>query len=306
MATVHDKAYFEDRIVDSKDATLNVASAAVLYGLSVYTVLPALVNEKGTYLFRLKEHYERLVRSAHIIGLDTFAPQWSFDRFSSAVSETVKANHISKNVFVRITVHVPSLVPGVRSRGLPTALSIFLYDANSILPESGTRLKTSIWRRTPDTSIPSRAKVNGAYVNSVLARQEALDAGYDDAIFLDANGEVCELSAANLFMVRDGKLYAPCASKDILEGINRRTLIELAEDEGIEVIERGIDLTELYIADELFACGTSAFVTPVIEVDARRIASGTMGTLTKRLLRRHQNLLAGTDPLSEMYLSLLN
>ena len=130
------------------------------------------------------------------------------------------------------------------------------------VPQAGARLKTSMWRRNPDVSIPSRAKVNGGYVNSVLAKQDALDSGYDDCILLDAENHVCELSAANIFIIRGGSLITPGSSSDILEGINRKTVIELARDMRIPVEERTIDVSELYIADEAFACGTSAFVAP--------------------------------------------
>jgi branched-chain amino acid aminotransferase len=162
------------------------------------------------------------------------------------------------------------------------------------LPQNGARLKTSVWRRIPDYAIPSRAKVNGAYVNSVLAKQDALDSGYDDCIFLDGHGHVCELSAANIFLVRGGKLVTPGASSDLLEGINRRTIIELAKENNIEVVERAVDLTELYIADEVFASGTSAFVAPVIEIDARKIGSGKPGPLTNKLKELHDQLLRGS------------
>ena len=120
------------------------------------------------------------------------------------------------------------------------------------------RLKTSPWRRVPDYAIPSRAKVNGAYINSVLAKQDALDSGYDDCIFLDVNGHVCELSAANIFIVRDGVLITPDRSNDLLEGINRATILEFARAANLPCELRNVDLTELYVADEAFACGTSA------------------------------------------------
>jgi branched-chain amino acid aminotransferase len=132
-------------------------------------------------------------------------------------------------------------------------------------------------------------------VNSVLAKQDAIDSGYDDCIFLDAQGHVCELSAANIFLVRKGKLITPDKTSDLLEGINRRTIIEQAANLGIDVEERTVDLTELYIADEVFVSGTSAFVAPVIEVDGRTIADGKIGPMTLRLKKIHENLLRGAD-----------
>ncbi len=144
-----------------------------------------------------------------------------------------------------------------------------MYEAQPILPATGARLKTSLWHRTADTAIPARAKVNGAYVNSALAKQDALDSGYDDCLILNHHGYVSELSAANVFLVKNGVLITPDPASDILEGITRRSLIALAKAAGIEVLERKVALTELYTADEVFACGTSSFVSPIIELDNR-------------------------------------
>ena len=294
MAAPYGKAYFGSGIVPLQDATLSVASSAILYGLSVYTVFPVSKTRDGLAAFRLPEHHKRLADSSRIIGLDSFA--LSYDAFLAAAREVVAANEIAKDVFVRASVHVSAELPGTRSRGLPTTLSIFVYDAAPIIPTDGARLKTSVWRRVPDFSIPSRAKVNGAYVNSVLARQDAIDSGYDDCIFLDFTGHVCELSAANLFIVRDGKLITPHTASDILEGINRRTLLEIARAEGMPVHERSVDLTELYVADEVFACGTSSYVACVKEVDKRVVGKGTPGPVTARFQDLHDRILHGNAP----------
>lgn len=295
MVKIYEKVFFEDKIIALDNARLSVASSAVLYGLSVYTVFPIFVNNKDELVaFRLDEHFNRLVDSAKIIGIDDFEKKWDLGTFTNAVKKLVKANAPNEPVFVRATVHVDDLVPGTRSRGLHTSLSIFLYEAASILPKAGARLKTSVWRRIPDYAIPSRAKVNGAYVNSVLAKQDALDSGYDDCIFLDAHGHVCELSAANIFLVRGDELITPDATNDLLEGITRRSVIQLAKDAGITVVERSVDLTELYIADEVFACGTSAHLTPVTEIDARHV--GKRGRpITTQLQKLYQEVLRGNN-----------
>ncbi len=302
MAKIYDNAYFKNGITPMADANLSVASSAVLYGLSVYTVFPVVITKNGHAAFRLKDHFARLISSARIIGIDTFEKEWDLDRFSSAVSELVRANVVTERVFVRATVHVDALVPGTRSRGLPTTLSMFIYEAAPIIPQNGARLKTSVWRRLPDYAIPSRAKVNGAYVNSVLGKQDALDSGYDDCLFLDAYGHVCELSAANIFIVRNGTLITPGDSADILEGINRKTVLEMAHQLGIHTTERTIDLTELYIADEVFACGTSAFIAPIREIDARTIGNGTEGPITRRMREHFQTELANEDSVFLTYL----
>ena len=196
---------------------------------------------------------------------------------------------------MRASVHVDAELPGTRSRGMTTRLSMFVYTAEPILPLDGARLKTSVWRRIPDYAIPSRSKVNGAYVNSVLAKQDAIDSGYDDCIFLDAAGHVCELSAANIFIVRDGTLITPSTASDLLEGINRSTVLLIAEHLGIPTREREVDLTELYIADEVFACGTSTYVAPVTEVDARTVNGCRVGPITERIRERYLAVLRGED-----------
>jgi len=304
MADIYPHAYLGDSIVPLEAAQVSVASSAVLYGLSVYTVFPACIDAKGVlHAFRLPDHYRRLVDSARIIGINTFETHWSFEAFEKAMKELVAVNAPMRDVFVRVSVHVPGLLPGIRTRDLESVLSAFMYDAQTILPQGGAKLKTSVWRRTPDNSIPSRAKVNGAYVNSALAKQDALDSGYDDCILLDSSGHVCELSAANIFMIRNGTLITPGVSSDILEGITRRSIIEIARESGIEVIERMIDLTELYIADEVFACGTSAFISPVTMIDARQIGTGAPGPLTTKLRERYANIQHNADTLSSRYLT---
>jgi branched-chain amino acid aminotransferase len=306
MTHIYEQTYFGDKIVPLNEANLSIASSAVLYGLSVYTVFPVHKNQQSKLVaFRLKEHFERLVRSARVIGIDTFASNWDEGKFIEAVKQVIAANNIEDKVFVRATVHVDELLPGTRSRGLNTKLSIFVHDAVPIVPQDGARLKTSVWRRISDNSIPSRAKVNGAYVNSVLAKQDAIDSGYDDCIFLDLAGHVCELSAANIFIVRDGFLITPGKTSDLLEGINRQTVIEIAEDLDIKLEERDVDLTELYVADEVFACGTSTYIAPVIEIDARRIGNGSPGPITKRINDKYYDILYGKDEQYSHYLTAL-
>ena len=304
MAKMYKKVFFGNKIIDDSDAKVSIASSAVLYGLSVYTVFPVSVDKNGNLqAFRIEDHFSRLIDSARIIGIDSFEKEWSYEKFIKAVKELIDANTIDSDIYVRSTVHVTQEIAGTKSRGLETTLSMFIYDAVPILKPEGSRLKTSVWRRIPDYAIPSRAKVNGAYVNSVLAKQDAIDSGYDDCIFLDVEGHVCELSAANIFIVRHGKLITPDSTSDLLEGINRRTVIELARDMGIEVIERSIDLTELYIADEIFASGTSANIAPIVEIDARVIADGKVGELTKKLQKLHNNIRHGNSAKHKKWLT---
>jgi branched-chain amino acid aminotransferase len=294
MSKMYEKVYFGNKTIDSKDAKVSIASSAVLYGLSVYTVFPVSINSEGKLqAFRLEDHFYRLINSARIIGIDSFEKKWNYKQFVKSVKQLILSNKIEKDIYVRATVHVTEEIAGTKSRGLETTLSMFIYDAVPILKPEGSRVKTSVWRRIPDYAIPSRAKVNGAYVNSVLAKQDALDSGYDDCVFLDVDGHVCELSAANIFIVRHGKLITPDSTSDLLEGINRKTVIEIARDLGLEVVERSIDLTELYIADEIFASGTSANIAPIVEIDARNIGDGKPGNITKKLQKIHTEIRHG-------------
>ncbi|MGC3981207.1 MAG: aminotransferase class IV [Steroidobacteraceae bacterium] len=295
MPHIYPNAYFDNGIRPFTEANLSVASSAVLYGLSVYTVFHVAKTERGLLAFRMPEHYKRMVDSAKIIGIDTFPGQWTYDKFVAAVRDLFAANQVKSDAFVRVSLHVDALLPGTRSRGMHSLLSMFIYDAAPIVPRAGARLKTSLWRRIPDNAIPSRAKVNGAYVNSVLARQDAIDSGYDDCVLLDMSGHVCELSAANIFMVRDGVLITPDAHSDLLEGINRKSLLQLAGELGIPTLERFIDQTELYIADEVLICGTSSFITPVVEIDGRRIGEQPPGPITRQLQAAHEAALRGDN-----------
>ena len=296
--------FFKDAYIPFSQANLSIASSPVLYGLSVYTVFPVNKTQNGMAAFRLKDHFNRLIESCQIIGIDNFKKDWTYHKFEAVAKELIAKNNINEDVFVRATVHVDALLPGTKSRGLPVALSMFIYPSQSIMPQSGARLKTSVWRRIPDMAIPARAKVNGAYVNSVLAKQDAIDSGYDDCIFLDIDGHVCELSAANIFLVKNGTIITPDTTSDLLEGINRKTIITLAKELNYKVEERTVDLTELYVADEVFVCGTSAFVASVIEIDARTINTGKPGPITQDLAKHHSDILHGKHKFSDTYLTI--
>ena len=283
MANLGKYIAINHEILPAGAATVSVASSAVLYGLSVYSVVYGKKTDAGLLTFRLSDHLKRLQQSAHLIGFDPVAELVDEATVAATIQKLIVANAPATDQFIRITIHATELVPGIRTRKLGLSMSIFFYDAQNILPQDKARIKTSLWRRTADTAIPARAKVNGAYVNSALAKQEAIDCGFDDCLFLNQHDYVSELTAANVFMVKQGALVTPDASSDILEGITRRSVIELAGKLGIPVIERKVALTELYTAEEVFACGTSAFVSPITEIDSRIIGSKTAGELTLQL-----------------------
>jgi len=284
MANVGKYAIVDNKIIETKEAKISITSSAVLYGLSVYSVFYGKLTKEGNFLlFRVTDHLQRLKSSAKMIGFTNPDDKIDENKFLEQLQELINKNAPQTDQFFRVTLHAVEEVPGVKTSNLKLSLSLFMYDAVNILPQDQAKIKTSLWRRTADTAIPARAKVNGAYVNSALAKQDALDAGFDDCLFLNQNGYVSELSAANVFMIKNDTLITPDCASDILEGITRRSIIELAKESGIEVIERKVALTELYTADEVFACGTSAFVSPIVNVDGRIIASGKPGHHTIEL-----------------------
>ena len=178
-------------------------------------------------------------------------------------------------------------------------LAAYIYPMGEILPRSGINVCVSSWTRNSDNAIPSRAKVNGSYANATLMKNEAILNGYDDAIALDTHGHVAEGTVANVFIVRNGTLVTPSASTDILEGITRDSIMRIARDAGIPVVERVIDRSELYIADEVFICGSSARIIPVLSVDKRPIANGAIGPVATSLLEKYRAAQNGSG--SETY-----
>jgi branched-chain amino acid aminotransferase len=275
-------AFMRDGFVPFKDATVSIASSPVLYGLAVYTVFAVNLGKKGEkYAFRLKDHYDRLAASSKIMDFHTFTSEWPFEKFESTMRELISRNNVEERVLVRVSVFVDELIAGTKIHGLKHSLSAYVYPLGTILPREGIKVCVSSWRRTPDNSIPSRAKVNGGYVNVSLMKNEAILNGFDDALALDGEGHVCEGTVANFFLVRNGMLITPHAASDILEGITRNSIIALAEKEGLKVIERTIDRTELYVADEAFICGSSAGIIPVLSIDKRKIGSGKYPIISK-------------------------
>ena len=202
-----------------------------------------------------------------------------------------------EDIYIRPLVYASSEVLGVRLHGLETDVVVFVAPFGPYLDiEQGARCHTSTWRRVDDMGIPPRAKVTGIYVNSALAKTEAQLNGFDEAIVLNSDGHVSEGSGENIFIIRDGVLLTPPPSDNVLEGITAQTVKILAANElGIETIERTIDRTELYIADEVFMTGTAAHVTPVVEVDRRSINGGVPGPITKQLVESYSNVIRGKN-----------
>jgi branched-chain amino acid aminotransferase len=275
-------AYFQGKIVPIEEAKISVMTHAFHYGTAVFEGIRGNWNEDDGchYLFRMREHYERLAMSARVMMLNLAD---SVDELCAKTVEIVERSGFREDVYIRPLVYTSSEQLGVRLHNLEHDVLVFVVPFPAYLPESA-RCHTSTWRRVQDTGIPPRAKVTGIYANSALAKTEANLNGFDEAIMLNEDGHVSEGSGENIFMIRKGKLITPSFSDNVLEGITAATVMQLAREElGMEVVERTIDRTELYVCDELFMTGTAAHLTPVVEVDRRAVGTGKVGPLTSQL-----------------------
>lgn len=283
--------YFRDDFAPFSEAQLSIASAPFLYGLSVYTTFPVFWNEQQAklYVFRLPDHFKRLQNSSRIMAFDDWLTNWDYQRFERMVKQLLKQNKIRQDSLVRVSVFVDDILKGTRIHGLKHNLSAFVYPAVAMAPKGGAHLCISSWRRTSDNAIPSRAKVNGSYVNASLMKHEAVLNGFDDAIALDEQGHVAESTVANLFLIRDGHLITPSHTTDMMEGITRDTVFRMAEHFGIKHEQRAVDRSELYIAEEMFLSGSSMNITPVLSVDRRPIGHGKPGKITRQLIKTYED-----------------
>ncbi len=291
----HSIAYFRDSFVPFNKANLSIASSSVLYGLSIYTVFSVNWNiqDNEYYIFRLKDHFERLINSARIMDFQRFIDDWNYARFKKTMLELLSKNELKGNLLVRVTVFIDEQSSGTRIHGLKNGVSAYVYSASELLSPDGVNLGVSSWVRNMDNSIPAKAKINGSYVNAALMKNEAILNGYDDAIALDHNGHVAESTVANLFIAKNGELITPDKSTDILEGITRDSILEISKVKAIKCIERSIDRTELYKADEAFLCGSSVRITPILSIDRRKIGDGRVGKLTSRLMQEFADIQLG-------------
>jgi len=264
------------------DVRLSPATHALNYGTGVFEGIRAYWNErKGTLqVLKLREHYERFERSCRMLRVE-LAP--SVDELCDITLEILRRNAPREDTYIRPLAYKAAESVGVNLRG-GSELSIFTVPMANYVELTGLKVCVSSWRRTPDTAIPARGKFTGSYINTALAVDEAQRAGYDDAIFLTQDGHVSEASAANIFLLRKGQLVTPPVTADILEGITRDAVMELAERElELPVTERDVDRTELYAADEVFLSGTGFQIAPVVEVDGRPVGTGEIGPVAGRL-----------------------
>src|ERR1035437_8797618 len=263
--------YFQGQYVRLGDARIPIMTHAFLYGTGVFEGIRAYWNaeEKQLYGLRIKEHIVRLRNSCKIMLM---AEVPSVDDFTEIVKQVLARNEFHEDAYCRPSVYKSTEAIGVKLHGLTHDFYVLAVPMGDYIDtEKGIPTGTVSWRRVSDTAIPARSKITGSYVNPAFSKTEAMLNGYDEAIVLTQDGHVAEGSAENLFMVRNGVLITPSVSDDILEGITRAGIMEIAEHLGITVKERSIDRTELYIADEVFLCGTGAQISPASSVDHRPV-----------------------------------
>jgi branched-chain amino acid aminotransferase len=264
------------------DVRLSPATHALNYGTGVFEGIRAYWNErKGTLqVLKMREHYERFEKSCRMLRIDL---PHTVEELCDITLEILRRNAPREDTYIRPLAYKAVESVGVNLRG-ESELSIFTVPMANYVELTGLKLCVSSWRRTPDTAIPARGKLTGSYINTALAVDEAQRAGYDDAIFLTDDGHVSEASAANIFLARKGRLITPPVTADILEGITREAVMELAERElELPVAERAVDRTELYAADEVFLSGTGFQIAPVVAVDGRPVGNGEIGPIAARL-----------------------
>lgn len=280
-----DWVFVDGEFVASAEARLSVKANTVSYGTGTFDGMRATWNEEREELYLLEPlaHYERLHRSANALALPL---PYSAQELVDATIELLRRNAAREDSYVRPILLLAGEVLPVRMHDIETRLVIYAspFPAGYI-PASGVRCLVSSWRRIPDASMPLRAKIVGSYINPALAKTEALQAGLDEAIMLTVDGNVCEASTSNIFLRRSGAWITPAVTEDILEGITRRQVMELIEEEhGETVLERAVDRSELYVCDEALLCGTAVQVVPVVEIDCRPVADGRPGNRTLKLM----------------------
>jgi branched-chain amino acid aminotransferase len=289
-------AYFRKQFVPLSEAKISVMTHALHYGTALFEGIRGNWNatQQQIYIFRMKEHYERLLNGCRVMKIDL---PYTIDELSRITVELVAMCGFQEDIYIRPLAYTSSESLGVRLHDLDNDFLMFVIPWGPYLDVDKARCHVSTWRRPDDNVIPPQVKVTGIYVNNALAKTEAVSNGFDEAIMLSADGHVSEGSGENIFLVINSKLVTPPHYQSILLGISRNTVIELAKKElGIETIERPIDRAELYTAQECFMTGTAAHITPVSEIDHRLVGDGEIGEITGKLQKIYANVIRGDNP----------
>ncbi len=304
MADRDGKIWKDGHLIDWRDATLHVLTHSLHYGMAVFEGVRAYKTPEGTAIFRLKEHTQRLFNSAKIFQMQI---PYDMETIMAAQREVVKANKL-ESCYLRPLAWIGSEKMGVSARGNTIHVSIAAWPWGAYLGEDGLargiRVKTSSFTRHHVNVSMVRAKASGYYINSILANQEVTADGYDEALLLDTDGYVSEGAGENVFIVKAGKIYTPDLAS-CLDGITRDSVLTMARDMGIEIIEKRITRDEMYCADEAFFTGTAAEVTPIRELDNRTIGEGSRGPITEKLQALFFDVVAGKAPQYNHWLTLV-
>ncbi|MCZ2128013.1 MAG: branched-chain amino acid transaminase [Anaerolineales bacterium] len=290
-------AFFEGKIIPLGEANINIATHGFLYGTAVFGGVRGYWNEekKRLFVFRPYDHFYRLINSGRMLAMNI--PQ-DENALTQLLLDLLRIDGWQQDVYIRPTIYKADLGIGVRLHNLKDELNMFVIAYEPYVKnDANAHVTVSSWRRIDDNVIPARGKVAGAYANSALIKTDANRAGFDEAIVLDNNGHVSEGSAMNIFMMRNGQLVTPPITDNILEGITRRSIMEIARRElNLEVVERTIDRTELFLADEVFMTGTAAQVVAVTRVDYRNVGGGEMGEVTSKLRTLFDDIVRAKNP----------
>jgi branched-chain amino acid aminotransferase len=288
--------FMNGEFIPAERGVISVRTHGFAYGTGCFEGIRGYWNEEKqeVYLFRLREHYERLLRSAKILRMQL---PYSIDDLVRISIELVQQNEQKEDVYLRPVIYKSDEIIGVRLHDLHDDYILTSEPMGNYVEIGGLRCGISSWRRIDDNAIPARAKIIGSYVNAAFAKTEAMQNGFDEAIMLTNEGHVSEGSAENIFVLINGELITPPPSENILLGITRDTVIKLAQRElGLIARERSIDRTELYIADEVFLCGTGAQVAPVVSIDHNPIGNGEVGPISQRLQDLYFDVVRGKHP----------
>ena len=290
-------AFHRGKIVPQSEATVSIMTHAIHYGTAVFEGVRGNWNPQTQtiYMFKLREHYTRMMRGCKLLMLNI---PYSVDDLCRITVDVVTKSGYQQDLYIRpIAYKSAAVVANLKLHELESDFSLVAVPFGRYVDADTLRCCTSTWRRVTDTQIPPGFKMSALYANSILAKTEAILAGYDEGIFLNQAGYVCEGTGENLFLVKDGVLITPSLDESPLPGITRDTVMELAREElGINTVERRVERTELYMADEVFLTGTAAHLSPVGELDHRKIADGKPGPITKQLQTMYHDIIKGKNP----------
>jgi branched-chain amino acid aminotransferase len=288
-------AYFQGSIIPFDQANVSIGTHALNYGTACFEGIRGYWNpdHKEIYLLKLAEHYQRFLKSTALLKIKL---EETVEQLCELTREVIRRDGYRIDVYVRPLAYKASAMIKVDLHSPEDAVAIFAMPMGPYARIDGLRVTISSWRRVSDNSIPARAKITGAYINTALATEDANAAGYDDCLMLTEDGHIAEGSAANFFMIQGRTLVTPPVTDDILVGITRAAVMQLAADVELDVVERSVDRTEVYQADEAFLCGTGVQVAPIVEVDGRAVGSGRPGTTTLRLQEAYFRAVRGNDP----------